>query len=82
MHLKFVSIHPFSDGNGRVGRLLMNAMLLKANLAPAIIRQEQKRLYYTYLYKAQTKNDQSQLEDFLYNAVMDGFRILERTDGK
>ena len=80
IHSKFEQIHPFSDGNGRVGRLLMNAMLLSANLAPAIIRNEQKQLYYTYLYKAQTKEDNSQLEDFLCEAVTDGFKILERQD--
>lgn len=80
VHSKFEQVHPFSDGNGRVGRLLMNAMLLGANLAPAIIRQEQKQLYYTYLYKAQTKEDQSQLEDFICEAIRDGFQILERTD--
>lgn len=80
VHSKFEQIHPFGDGNGRVGRLLMNAMLLSANFAPAIIRQEQKQLYYTYLYKAQTKDDHSQLEDFLCEAIMDGFKILDRTD--
>ena len=80
VHSRFEQIHPFSDGNGRVGRLLMNAMFLKANLAPAIIRQQQKQLYYTYLYKAQTKDDQSQLENFLCDAAADGFRILERKD--
>jgi len=80
VHAKFEQIHPFSDGNGRIGRLLMNAMLLKENIAPAIIRQEQKRLYYAYLYKAQTKDDLSQLEDFLCEAVMTGFEILERKD--
>jgi hypothetical protein len=58
----------------------MNAMLLKSNSAPAIIRQEQKQLYYAFLYKAQTKEDHSQLEDFLCEAVMEGFTILERTD--
>ena len=82
VHGKFEQIHPFGDGNGRVGRLLMNAMLLSANFAPAIIRQEQKQLYYTYLYKAQTKDDQSQLEDFLCEAIMDGLKILERTDAE
>ena len=80
VHSRFEQIHPFSDGNGRVGRLLMNAMLLKANLAPAIIRQEQKQLYYTYLYKAQTADDHSQFESFLCDAVADGFNILERMD--
>lgn len=82
VHSKFEQIHPFSDGNGRVGRLLMNTMFLANNLAPAIIRQEKKQLYYTFLYKSQTKDDQSQLENFLCDAVMDGFNILERKDIK
>lgn len=82
VHSKFEQIHPFSDGNGRVGRLLMNAMLLNANFTPAIIRQEQKQLYYTYLYKAQTKEDNSQLENFFCEAVMDGFKILNRRDAR
>lgn len=78
IHKKFEQIHPFSDGNGRVGRLLMSAMLLKNNLAPAIINQNQKQLYYTYLYKAQTKDDLSQLENFICDGIIDGFKILER----
>ena len=82
IHGKFEQIHPFSDGNGRVGRLLMNAMLLSANFPPAIIRQEQKRLYYAYLYKAQAKDDYSQLEDFICETVADGFKILERADAR
>lgn len=78
IHSRFEQIHPFSDGNGRIGRLLLAAMLLKVNFAPAIINQKHKRLYYTYLHKAQTKGDLSQLENFICNAVMDGFKILER----
>jgi Fic family protein len=82
VHSKFEQIHPFADGNGRVGRLLMSAMLLKENIAPAIIQQTQKQLYYTYLYKAQTKGDHSQLELFLCSAVEDGFDILNRKNAK
>jgi len=79
-HSRFEQIHPFSDGNGRVGRLLMNAMFLQANFAPAVIHQQQKQAYYTYLYKAQIKEDMNQLEDFLCEAVLSGFKILERSD--
>lgn len=82
VHAKFEKVHPFSDGNGRIGRLLMSAMLLKVSMAPAIINQRSKRIYYAYLFKAQTKNDQSQLEGFICDAILDGFHVLERKDIK
>lgn len=81
-HSRFEQIHPFSDGNGRVGRLLITALMLKSGLAPAVIKQEQKQLYYIYLYKAQSKGDNSQLENFLCESVLNGFKILERSDLK
>jgi len=80
IHSRFEQIHPFPDGNGRIGRLLIQAMLLKDNLAPAVIRQEKKKLYYIYLNKAQIKDDYSQLQDFFCDAVEEGFAILERKD--
>lgn len=78
IHSRFEKIHPFSDGNGRVGRLLMQAMALRLNLAPIVVLQEKKRLYAAYLNKAQMQDDHSLLEDFICDAILEGYRILER----
>ncbi len=78
IHAEFEKIHPFSDGNGRTGRLILHAMLLQKNYAPAVILQENKRQYNLYLNKAQTGEDQTLLEDFVADAVLAGFAIIER----
>ena len=78
IHSRFEQIHPFSDGNGRVGRLIMQAMLLKKNLPPAIAKQTKKRFYNNYLKKSQLEGDYLPLEDFICDALIEGFRILER----
>ncbi|AGC77713.1 Fic/DOC family protein [Nonlabens dokdonensis] len=53
-HYKFVCIHPFDDGNGRVSRLIMNYILLKNNYPPIIIKSADKENYLTSLQKADT----------------------------
>lgn len=78
IHARFEQIHPFSDGNGRIGRLILVAMLLQKNIAPATIKQEDKRLYYTCLRRAQLQEDCTQLEDFICGAIMIGFDIVGR----
>ncbi len=82
IHSRFEQIHPFADGNGRIGRLLMHAMALRSNLAPVVILQGERRFYITYLNKAQTKGDISLLEDFVCEAILEGYKILERKIGQ
>ena len=54
LHVDFVGIHPFVDGNGRTARLLMNFELMRSSYLPAIIRVEQRLAYYDALDTAHT----------------------------
>ena len=56
-HCEFESIHPFVDGNGRIGRALYNAMLIKNGDKPVIIESKKRFEYYHKLQEYQ--NDQS-----------------------
>lgn len=48
-HFRLVHIHPFTDGNGRTARLLMNLLLMRAGYPPAVIRVEDRPAYYDAL---------------------------------
>jgi Fic family protein len=50
-HVKFEYIHPFEDGNGRVGRMYWNLHRLKFGLPIEVIRESEKKLYYEWFDK-------------------------------
>ena len=60
-HYKFIRIHPFDDGNGRMARILMNFILMQHSYPPVIIKSNQKEEYITALQKA----DVGDLESFV-----------------
>lgn len=57
LHIKFVGIHPFVDGNGRTSRLLLNLELMKYGYPPIVIRKETRLAYYDALDKAHTTGE-------------------------
>jgi Fic family protein len=56
LHHGFVKIHPFSDGNGRVARLLSNLFLLKVGYPPIVLKKEDRVKYYDHLRNADGGN--------------------------
>lgn len=86
-HIDFIRIHPFEDGNGRTGRLILNFNLLKQNLPPVIITSDLEEQYKSYirnqdvegmthLFQVQSKKEQ---EIFKQLYEIDNLNFQEET---
>ena len=67
-HARFEKIHPFQDGNGRVGRMIAFKECLKNNIIPFIILDKDKLFYYRGLKEYQNKTEKGYLIDTCLNA--------------
>lgn len=74
VHIKFVGIHPFVDGNGRTSRLLLNLELMKNGYPPVVIRAENRLEYYNSLDKAHTIGDN---KDFIEIVIIELNKTLD-----
>jgi Fic family protein len=70
-HTRFESIHPFRDGNGRTGRLLMNLLLVRKGLPPAIIYNRERSKYIDALVRADRRGDVGALSEMIARSIRD-----------
>ena len=74
VHLRFVTIHPFIDGNGRTARLLMNLLLIKEGYPITTIYNKNRTEYIECLEYAQLSNDESPFNNFIARKVLEAYR--------
>ena len=76
-HARFEKIHPFQDGNGRVGRIIAFKECLKNNIIPFIILDKDKLYYYRGLKEYQNKTEKGYLIDTCLNAQGEYTKMIE-----
>jgi Fic family protein len=70
-HLEFENIHPFNDGNGRIGRVLINWQLIRFGFSPIIIRNKEKSDYYDSFAIYRDKNDLKSMAKIIVLGLME-----------
>ena len=68
-HYRILEVHPFEDGNGRTGRLLMNLILIRAGYPPIAVRPEDRPAYIGALQEAQGESGLERLDRLLYERL-------------
>ena len=83
VHNMIEHIHPFADGNGRLGRLLINYLLLVNGLPPLIIFNDDKSLYYECLQKFDENDNLSATVEFLkYEMEKTWEKVIDKSKGE
>jgi len=75
-HFKFVSIHPFIDGNGRTARLLLNLLLSKNGYYPIIIRPRDRKNYLKTIEKGQLTGNLKPYNEFMFKTLNNSYQTV------
>jgi cell filamentation protein, protein adenylyltransferase len=74
VHLKFVTIHPFTDGNGRISRLMMNYVLHSGQYPMLNIDYKSRSSYYRSLERSQIRQDDSIFANWFFRRYLREFK--------
>ena len=77
-HALYEKIHPFADGNGRTGRLLISFQCIQNNYIPPLIENEKRGEYLTCLYEVQKNNDIAKFVSFLEYCQERSLSLVEK----
>jgi Fic family protein len=79
IHSKLVQAHPFTDGNGRTARLIINWVLLRKKYPPVVISVQNKERYY-YAIESADKGDQKPFAVFLAKQLLEQYSELKKEE--
>jgi Fic family protein len=68
-HMRFINIHPFDDGNGRICRIFMNIILIQCGYPPIIIKNEEREAYFRHIQLAREQGEEK-LAEFLADGLI------------
>ncbi len=70
-HLDFETIHPFCDGNGRIGRVIINYQLMRLGFPPIIVRDKEKKIYYRSFSEYKDTKNPKTMERLIMLALLE-----------
>lgn len=76
-HYRYIKIHPFDDGNGRIARLLINLILMKSKLPPIVIKETNRNEYLNALQEADRGNDELFI-NFIGSRLIESLELLHQ----